>query len=344
MSKRNPSTAMVRVSCVLVCGILAGCSADGAERASDEGGRLKEGSQEPVRERGQEPGAVQAGQEPGASSSSSSSGAAALMWNSLRAAALQDTLEDAAEKGGAGEALWSGVYLYSAPTSTNNYAWARGFTTNLPSLPECQWVDVGNGGVCQRVQCRPVEKNTSIGDVHILGTNPPVKLSPDSNGNYPTFDSTNALYSAGDPILALVTGNDDRRGGFIAFSFAPEPLKLTSPQYDPAVGLEVDRNADFRIAWTPSRRPEQAKSRINLYFGTADYSSFVNCGWPQRSGKGTVPAALLRDLPAGPGVLGFATMVKNVREPSSQTKRTELRLSTDVYVQGKSASGGATFK
>ncbi len=318
MFMQNPSATMVRGSCVLVCSILVGCSAEGAGRTPEYG--AGSGSQELA---------------------VSPSPASALQWHGLRAAALQDLLE--APDDGSGQALWSGVYLYSAATSTNNYAWAHGFYTNLPSLPECAWVDVGNGGVCQRVQCRPTLKDTSIGEVRILGTKPDVDLVPDGSGAYPTYNSSTALYSPGNPILALVSGNEDRLGGFVAFSFAPEPLNLVSPQYDPDVALEVSRDSDFHFSWAPSKRLEQFESRINLYLGTADYSSYVNCSWPQRAGKGTVPAELLRDVPAGTGVLGFATMVKNVREPNSQ-KRTELRLSTDVYVQGKSASGYATFK
>ncbi|WP_394842086.1 hypothetical protein LZC95_34040 [Pendulispora brunnea] len=263
-----------------------------------------------------------------------------MLFHSLHAASLQDTLESETQ---GSEALWSGVYLYSAANSTANYAWARGFTSNLASLPECAWIDVGDGGVCQRVQCKPTEKNTGIGTVHIFGTDPAIQLVPDANGNYPTHDSTTPLYSTGDPILAFVGGNEERRGGFVAFSFAPEPLNLVSPEYDPAVGVEISRDADFHVTWTPSKRPEQGKSRINLYLGTNDYSAYVNCGWPQKAGKGTVPAELLRDLPAGPGSLSFATMVKNVREPNAK-KRTELRLSTDVYVKGKPASGNAMFK
>ena len=314
MFKRSPSAAMVGASCVLVCSFLAGCNVDGADQATE-------------RSQSQE-------------LESSPSNGSALIWHSLRAASLQDSLESA---GQGSEPLWSGVYLYSSPTSTANYAWARGFTTNVASLPECAWVDVGDGGVCQRVQCKPTEKNAGIGVVHVLGTDPAVKLTPDANGNYPTVDSTTAMFSSGDPIFAFVGGNEERRGAFFAFSFAPEPLNLVTPEYDPAVGLEVSRDSDFHITWKPSKRLEQAKSRINLYLGTNDYSAFVNCGWPQKAGQGTVPAEILRDLPAGAGSVSFATMVKNVREPSAE-KRTELRLSTDVYVQGKQASGNATFK
>jgi len=325
MFMRSPSIAMVGGGCVFACSILVGCSVERVERTPQET------PEEGIRSQELE---------------LPSSRGSTLLWNSLHAAALQDTLEkDTLEGADQGtEALWSGVYLYSSPTSTSNYAWARGFTTNLPSIPECAWVDVGDGGVCQRVQCRPTETDTGIGDVHILGTNPPVNLAPDGNGVYPTYASTSAMYSTGNPILALVTGNEDRRGGFVALSFAPEPLNLISPEYDPAIGLDVARDSDFHISWTPSERLEQGHSRINLYLGTGDYSAYINCGWPQRAGKGTIPAALLGDLPAGPGSVSFATMVKNVREPSSQTKRTELRLSTDVYVQGKAASGNATFK
>lgn len=161
---------------------------------------------------------------------------------------------------------------------------------------------LGSSGPCEELDCSAAVTagSHSAGTITVTGATVPVSIPPGTNGVYPGYQATQALFNGGETLTVAASGAEVP--AFMKSVTAPGKATITSPA-KPASGspyLMVNRAAGFSLTWTGGG---SGKLMVSLFGGT-NQTTRVTCKFDASAGTGMIPAAALMTLPAGNG--GFA--------------------------------------
>lgn len=184
-----------------------------------------------------------------------------------------------------------------------------------------------NGG-CTLVSCPAAAADggtfSSAGNVQVLGGVQAVTLVPNANGRYSVGTGAVRLWTGGETLQISGFGAD---GGVPAFStalVAPTPVTVAGWPSGGAT-MNIPRSSDLALSWTGT-----TTGKVHVLL-TAGATQSIACDFVGPSGS--VPTALLAQLPAGGGTISV----------TAQNLNTVAAGSWDVTVLGSTlaaAQGG----
>jgi hypothetical protein len=133
----------------------------------------------------------------------------------------------------------------------------------------------------------------SPGDISIVGANTAVQLELQEGGSY-FFMHDDFIYYPSSMLTVTTTG--DEVPAFTGTVQGPTHASITSPDLDE---LMVDRSEDLALGWSVSGAGSGLLLvAIGFYDQGTAISHAINCEYDMATGSGTIPAALLGQMPA----------------------------------------------
>ncbi len=147
----------------------------------------------------------------------------------------------------------------------------------------------------------------SAGTITVTGGAFPFAMTPSSGGYGAAGEMLGALWSGGETLTVAAPG--DVVPAFSTTILAPtSKIALTEPQpssFDDSgiPSVDVSRLSDFVVQWTgaQSGQVDVGLSGYAAGDGGAQVPALLECLFDGPSGSGTVPSALLQQVPPGPG-------------------------------------------
>jgi len=236
-------------------------------------------------------------------------------------------------------------YGYTTAGVTTRFASASaGFGT--PAMaPPCTNQTVEN---CTLSVCQPPPAMdggaVTYPDSGIINITTPAKnvpLTPKTDGSYSVFvDTMKGLWTGGEDLNIATVGG--RVPTFTTKIVAPTVAQISQPAA-PAIGaqLMVDRSTDLVVKWNvgPQNRVQVSLRPFTMNGG----SITVECNFPAYMSTGTIPASMLKNIPAGTGSFTIYTYNGQfVQTGDFDVTLTALTLATDS--RGALVSYGAMYK
>jgi hypothetical protein len=138
----------------------------------------------------------------------------------------------------------------------------------------------------------------SAGVVTVGGTTQPFSISPAADSTYAAATTMTQLWTEGATIDFAASG--DVVPAFSGSVVGVASLTLTSPSLASG-SITVDRTKDLAVTWTGGAAGTATAMLTRLeQVGAASHSVTVACTWAPSAATGTVPAAALQAIPAGP--------------------------------------------
>jgi hypothetical protein len=236
-----------------------------------------------------------------------------------------------------------GVVLAQS-SSTGGFVIAAFDETPAGAAPRCATREEGPClvSVCETGVGSSVAR--TAGTVTVTSGEQMIALTPDMDGRYPASPLSMQLFGPGAPLSVSATGDMD--GGVPAFTgmvTSASPATLTTPAISDGTPLSVPAGADFALAWSAGGPTGEVE--VNFNGTTSDgKSASARCRFGVTTFGGTVPAAALRDFPAGSSG-GYQIFVVN-ESPIEPGDGWEVGFSTRAPILTSSdalAAGSATY-
>jgi len=208
-----------------------------------------------------------------------------------------------------------------------------GATPSTAPMPLCQTTQLGSCSVqvCSNPDANPVTgQPASAGTITVGGGSVPLKLTPSTmfESLYELASGANATFAPGSTLTAAAAGAE-------VPAFSGEAAELPSPISVPGDYSVLSFDRDLTVTWSGGGSIGFVAVELNVLGDTQ--VGDLSCEFPPGAGTGTVPRALLGELPPcakeqGP-ICGYAI------EPRSRRRFAAGEYAVDFSVRAAGLSG-----